>query len=57
MAQYDMRRFFIPPSPDAETEIQYIPPDSERDLAHDMYKELVEIKSGHTAGVTTSVLT
>ncbi len=32
-----------------------MPPDAERQLARDIYKEMVEIKSGYTSGATTPV--
>jgi acetylornithine deacetylase/succinyl-diaminopimelate desuccinylase-like protein len=32
-----------------------MPPESERQLARDIYKELIEIKSGYTTGATTPV--
>lgn len=32
---------------------QIMPPDSEKQLARDIYKELIEIKSGYTTGSTT----
>ncbi|MBZ5723895.1 MAG: M20/M25/M40 family metallo-hydrolase [Acidobacteriia bacterium] len=34
---------------------QTMPPERDRQLAHDIYKELVEIKSGYTTGATTPV--
>src|ERR1700690_2028707 len=34
---------------------QTMPPDAERQLARDIYKELIEIKSGYTTGATTPV--
>jgi acetylornithine deacetylase/succinyl-diaminopimelate desuccinylase-like protein len=34
---------------------QTIPPDTERQLARDIYKQLIEIKSGYTTGATTPV--
>src|SRR5271168_2853619 len=34
---------------------QTLPPEPDRQLAHDIYKELVEIKSGFTTGATTPV--
>ena len=56
VAQYDMVRFLILPSLVVVSAIgQTMPPDSERQLAHDIYKELVEIKSGYTTGATTPV--
>jgi hypothetical protein len=30
-----------------------MPPESDQRLAHDIYKEIVEIKSGFTTGATT----
>src|SRR6476661_3228209 len=33
-----------------------LPPEGEQRLAHDMYKEIVEIKSGYTTGATTPVV-
>src|ERR1017187_6065613 len=56
MAQYDMLRFLILPSLVVVSAIgQTMPPDSERQLARDIYKELVETKSGYTTGATTPV--
>src|ERR1039457_3127276 len=56
MAQYDMLRFLILPSLAVVSVIgQTMPPDSERQLARDIYKQLVEIKSGYTTGATTPV--
>src|SRR5579863_4022817 len=34
---------------------QTMPPDAEKQLARDIYKELIEIKSGYTTGATTPV--
>ena len=34
---------------------QTLPPDADRQLAHDIYKEFVEIQSGFTTGATTPV--
>src|SRR6202142_3392420 len=34
---------------------QTMPPDAEKQLAHDIYKEFVEIQSGFTTGATTPV--
>src|ERR1700687_6134916 len=34
---------------------QAMPPDAEKQLAHDIYKEFVEIQSGFTTGSTTPV--
>jgi acetylornithine deacetylase/succinyl-diaminopimelate desuccinylase-like protein len=34
---------------------QTMPPDTERQLARDIYKQLIEIKSGYTTGATTPV--
>src|ERR1700690_2463169 len=33
-----------------------MPPESDQRLAHDIYKEIVEIKSGFTTGATTPVV-
>ena len=33
-----------------------MPPDRDRELAHSIYKEMVEIKSGYTTGATTPVV-
>ncbi len=33
-----------------------MPPQSDRQLAHDIYKEMIEIKSGYTTGATTPVV-
>jgi hypothetical protein len=37
------------------THAQSTRPDSERQLAHDIYKEFIEIRSGFTTGATTPV--
>src|SRR5690242_12459717 len=51
-----MLRFFFLPSIFAACLIgQTMPPDAERQLARDIYKQLVEIKSGYTTGATTPV--
>src|SRR5580698_11615949 len=56
MAQYDMLRFLVLPSLVVVSLIgQTMPPEPERQLARDIYKELVEIKSGYTTGATTPV--
>ena len=56
MAQYDMLRLLIFPSLALVSAFgQTMPPDSERQLARDIYKQLVEIKSGYTTGATTPV--
>ena len=33
-----------------------LPPDTDQRLAHDIYKEIIEIKSGFTTGATTPVV-
>ena len=49
-----MLRFLISTSLFAVSAIgQTMPPDSERQLARDIYKELIEIRSGYTTGATT----
>jgi acetylornithine deacetylase/succinyl-diaminopimelate desuccinylase-like protein len=49
-----MLRFLILTSLFAISAIgQTMPPDSERQLARDIYKELIEIRSGYTTGATT----
>jgi acetylornithine deacetylase/succinyl-diaminopimelate desuccinylase-like protein len=49
-----MLRFLIVTSLFAISAIgQTMPPDSERQLARDIYKELIEIRSGYTTGATT----
>jgi acetylornithine deacetylase/succinyl-diaminopimelate desuccinylase-like protein len=54
MEQYDMLRFLILPSLLAARLIsQTMPPEPEKQLAREIYKELVEIKSGYTTGATT----
>src|SRR5450432_1073167 len=54
MEQYDMLRFFILPLVLAARLIgQTMPPEPEKQLAREIYKELVEIKSGYTTGATT----
>ena len=51
-----MLRFFILPSLVVVSVLgQTMPPESERQLARDIYKELVEFKSGYTTGATTPV--
>src|SRR5579864_5763897 len=51
-----MLRFLFLPSIFAVCLIgQTMPPDAERQLARDIYKELIEIKSGYTTGATTPV--
>jgi acetylornithine deacetylase/succinyl-diaminopimelate desuccinylase-like protein len=51
-----MLRFFLLPSIFAACLLgQAMPPDPERQLAREIYKELVEIKSGYTTGATTPV--
>src|SRR5579885_3739983 len=35
---------------------QNVPPDAERELARDIYKQFVEIQSGFTTGATTPVV-
>jgi len=56
MAQYDMLRFLILPALVVVSAIgQTVPPEPEQQLARDIYKELVEIKSGYTTGATTPV--
>src|ERR1700678_1931925 len=37
------------------TRAQTMPPAADQQLAHDIYKEMVEIKSGFTTGATTPV--
>jgi len=57
MAQYDMLRIPILLSLVVVSAAgQTMPPESERQLARDIYKELVEIKSGYTTGATTPVV-
>jgi acetylornithine deacetylase/succinyl-diaminopimelate desuccinylase-like protein len=54
MEQYGMLRFFVLPSLlVACLAAQSLPPEPDRQLARDIYKELVEIKSGYTTGATT----
>jgi acetylornithine deacetylase/succinyl-diaminopimelate desuccinylase-like protein len=56
MAQYDMLRFLACPSLLVVSVFgQTMPPEPEQELARDIYKELVEIKSGYTTGATTPV--
>jgi acetylornithine deacetylase/succinyl-diaminopimelate desuccinylase-like protein len=56
VAQCDMLRFIFLPLLLAVSILgQTMPPDAERQLARDIYKELVEIKSGYTTGATTPV--
>ena len=54
--QYEMLRFLTLASLVAVCAAgQTMPPEPERQLARDIYKELVEIKSGYTTGATTPV--
>src|SRR5262245_3864162 len=39
----------------AQAQSRTLPPESERQLARDIYKEMVEVKSGFTTGATTPV--
>jgi acetylornithine deacetylase/succinyl-diaminopimelate desuccinylase-like protein len=56
VTQYDMLRFLIVSTlVVAAASGQTMPPEPERQLAQDIYKELVEIKSGYTTGATTPV--
>jgi acetylornithine deacetylase/succinyl-diaminopimelate desuccinylase-like protein len=56
MEQYGMLKFFALPSLLVSLlAAQSMPPEPERQLARDIYKELVEIKSGYTTGATTPV--
>jgi acetylornithine deacetylase/succinyl-diaminopimelate desuccinylase-like protein len=56
MEQYVMLRFFVVTSLLAACLAgQSLPPEPERQLARDIYKEFVEIKSGYTTGATTPV--
>jgi acetylornithine deacetylase/succinyl-diaminopimelate desuccinylase-like protein len=51
-----MLRFLFLPSIFASCLMgQTMPPDAERQLARDIYKQLIEIKSGYTTGATTPV--
>jgi len=54
--QFVMLRFFLLPlALTACLFSQTMPPDAERQFARDIYKELVEIKSGYSTGATTPV--
>ncbi len=56
MAEYDMLKFLILFLMVVGSMIaQAMAPEPERQLARDIYKELVEIKSGYTTGATTPV--
>jgi acetylornithine deacetylase/succinyl-diaminopimelate desuccinylase-like protein len=56
MAQYGMLKCFVLPCLVAASAIgQTMPPEPDRQLARDIYKELIEIKSGYTTGATTPV--
>src|ERR1700722_6815914 len=56
MTQYGMLRFLVLPSLLVLSAFgQTLPPEPERQLARDIYKELIEIKSGYTTGATTPV--
>jgi acetylornithine deacetylase/succinyl-diaminopimelate desuccinylase-like protein len=56
MEQYDMLRYLLLPSLLVGSLIgQTMPPDAEKQLAREIYKELIEIKSGYTTGATTPV--
>ena len=37
----------------AQAQSRTMPPESERQLARDIYKEMIEVKSGFTSGATT----
>jgi len=50
-----MVKFFLPSVFAACLMGQTMPPDAERQLARDIYKQLIEIKSGYTTGSTTPV--
>ncbi len=50
-----MLKFLVLPALIAVATGQTLPPPSERQLARDIYRELVEIKSGYTTGATTPV--
>jgi acetylornithine deacetylase/succinyl-diaminopimelate desuccinylase-like protein len=59
-----MRRFFCSlatvliafPVPSTMAMAASLPPEADRHLAHDIYKEMVEIQSGFTTGATTPVV-
>jgi acetylornithine deacetylase/succinyl-diaminopimelate desuccinylase-like protein len=53
MEQYDMPKLFLFPLVVIACTAETLPPASERQLALDVYKQLVEIKSGFTTGATT----
>jgi len=54
--QFVMLRFLLLPLAFSACLIgQTMPPDAERQLARDIYKQLIEIKSGYTTGATTPV--
>jgi acetylornithine deacetylase/succinyl-diaminopimelate desuccinylase-like protein len=56
MEQYGMLRFFaLPVLFVACISSQTMPPDREKQLAREIYKEMIEIKSGYTTGSTTLV--
>jgi acetylornithine deacetylase/succinyl-diaminopimelate desuccinylase-like protein len=56
VAQYDMLRILIVASLVVMSAAgQTMPPEPERQLARDIYKQLIEIKSGYTTGATTPV--
>ena len=56
VAQYGMLRFLILLFPLVVSATgQTLPPEADRQLARDIYKQLVEIKSGYTTGATTPV--
>ena len=48
-----IRTFMLVPLLAAGVVAQTLPPDAERQLAREIYKELIEIKSGYTTGATT----
>ncbi len=50
-----LKFFLLPALLVAGLAAQTMPPERERQLARDIYKELVEIKSGYTTGATTPV--
>ncbi|MGA2597139.1 MAG: M20/M25/M40 family metallo-hydrolase [Bryobacteraceae bacterium] len=55
MAKYDMLRLSLFPLLAAALTAAALPPPADQQLAHDIYKEMIEIKSGFSTGATTPV--
>src|ERR1700731_2941602 len=51
----DMTRYLLPLIFIGPLAAQNVPPPADQQLAHDIYKQLIEVKSGYTTGATTPV--